>query len=100
MPGAILPPWAVIPGYAGHLRASDWLTALARAISKMGPGDGSLQLEQRVCKIIGHVTELAGRDLHPLGGHCLTTAHTKPSLPSPSLCRSGLGNRRRERPAD
>jgi hypothetical protein len=58
-----------------HPRGSAWLTALARAISKTCPGNGSLEVEQRVCKIVDHVTEFAGWDLHPLGTHALFTAY-------------------------
>ena len=67
MPGAIATPIGRHPRVMpAHPRGSAWLTALARAISKTCPGDGSLEREQRVCKIVGHVYPVAGWDLHPL----------------------------------
>jgi hypothetical protein len=44
-----------------HPPGSAWLTAQAMAISQMGAGNGSLQPEQRICKIAGHVTSDPGR---------------------------------------
>ena len=76
VPGAIAAPTGRHPRMVSeHSRGSARLTALARAISETRPGNGSLEVEQRVCKIVGYVTELAGRDLHPLGRRCLITAH-------------------------
>src|SRR4051812_21735930 len=43
-----------------HPRGSTWLTAPARVISKTCPGNGSLKVEQRVCKIVDHVTSYPG----------------------------------------
>src|SRR5690349_13361892 len=58
-----------------HPRRSTRPTAFTGALSKTSPGNGSLEVEQRVCRIVGYATELAGRGLHPLGWRCLTTAH-------------------------
>ena len=61
MPGAIAAPIGRHPRMvSAHPRGSARLTALARAISETRPGNGSLEVEQRVCKIVGHVTELPG----------------------------------------
>src|SRR4051794_14130708 len=67
VPGAIVAPTGRHPRKVPeHSRGSARLTALARAISETRPGNGSLEVEQRVCKIVGHVTELTGWDFHPL----------------------------------
>ena len=75
VPGAIAAPTGRHPRMVSeHSRGSARLTALARAISETRPGNGSLEVEQRVCKIVGHVTSCRA-GIAPAEDPSLSTAH-------------------------